>query len=292
MSSENGRASWPAWIAFALSAAAAWHVASSRAERQRLRKKGEIGTLGSAWYDVNGLRMHVRQSTSAARPATVPLICIHGWGVSGTYFLSAAERLATGFPVYVPDLPGHGLSDTPPTALDIPGLAQALMDWMDVAGITRATLVGQSMGCQVAVEAAIANPARIAQLVLIGPAPGPPGRSSVEQFARLLLGAPYERLSIIRHIIVDYLRMGRRLVPEFRSMMRHPFEKRLAGVNLPTLLVHGEKDWITPQWWMDRLAMRSGLARSEAIPGASHAVHYSAPEQVTEKIRQFLGKAA
>lgn len=241
---------------------------------------------------MNNLRIHVRQSTNAGGAAAVPLVCIHGWGVSGTYFIPTAERLATDFTVYVPDLPGHGLSDTAPTALDIPALAKALMDWMDVAGIARATLVGQSMGCQVAIEAAIANPTRISRLVLIGPAPGPTGRGSIEQFARLLLGVPYERPSIIRHVIVDYLRMGWRLVPEFCFMMGHPFEKRLGRIAMPALLLHGEKDWITPQWWIDRLALLPGLSRAEAIPGASHAVHYSAPEQIAGKIRHFLDETA
>lgn len=290
MSRKHGRIGWLACTALAITATTAWRMASSNAERRRLLRKGEIVPLRSTWYDVHGMRFHVRHSPVTATHAPVPLICIHGWGVSGAYFIPAAERLANGFSVHVPDLPGHGLSDTPPEALDVPGLAQALVDWMDSAGIARATLVGQSMGCQVAVEAAIAHPGRIERLVLIGPAPGPPGRGSGEQFARLLLGAPHERLSIMRHIVKDYLRMAWRLVPEFRFMTHHPFERRLAKVDLPTLLVHGEKDWITPQWWIDRLAALPATVRAEAIPGAAHAVHYSDPGPVAERIMRFLNE--
>lgn len=291
MRRKNSRTKRIACAALAIGAATAWHIAASRIKRQRLLDQGEISALRSRWFDVNGMRVHARYSAAAATQATVPLICIHGWGVSGAYFISTAERLATGFPVYVPDLPGHGLSNTPPKALDIPELAQALIDWMDTAGISRATLVGQSMGCQVAVEAAIAHPARIERLVLIGPAPGPPDRGSAEQLARLLLGTPYERLSIIRHVVADYVRMGLRLLPEFRFMMRHPFERKLVDVNIPTLLVHGEKDWITPQWWIDRLAILLRTDRTEVIAGSAHAVHYSAPAEVAEKIRHFIGGA-
>lgn len=291
MRRKNSRTRQLACAALAIGAATAWHVAASRTKRQRLLNQGEISSLRSAWFDVNGMRVHVRCSIAKAAHAALPLICVHGWGVSGSYFISTAERLATGFAVYVPDLPGHGLSDTPPKALDIPELAQALIDWMDTAGIPRATLVGQSMGCQVAVEAAIAHPGRIERLVLIGPAPGPPERSSAEQLGRLLLGTPYERLSIIRHVVIDYLRMGRRLLPEFRFMMRHPLEKRLVDVNLPALLVHGEKDWITPQWWIDRLANLLRTDRTEVIAGSAHAVHYNAPAEVAEIIRRFVAGA-
>jgi pimeloyl-ACP methyl ester carboxylesterase len=65
------------------------------------------------------------------------VVCVHGFGVSGRYFVPLARRLGARGPVYVPDLPGHGRSGTPPAPLDVPGLAHALVRWMDVAGLRR-----------------------------------------------------------------------------------------------------------------------------------------------------------
>lgn len=268
----------------------AWRAAS-RHERSRLMRSGEIAGLHSQYFHINRGRIHARLSNLEDTQAGLPVVFVHGWGVSGGYFTPLAEQLACAFPVFVPDLPGHGLSDTPPEALDMACLAQALVDSMDRAGIARASLIGHSMGCQIAVEAAHRHPERIARLVLIGPAPGPPGRGTVEQAVRLALGSPYERFSIIMHLARDYLRMGLRLIPEFRFMMRHRMEDTLPRIRLPTMLVVGEHDWIVPQRWLSHLSTLIQLERSATIPGEGHGVHYSAPEKVAEAIAPFLREA-
>jgi hypothetical protein len=52
-------------------------------------------------------------------------------GVSSSYFVPAAERLATEFDVYVHDIPAPGPSDTSDVQPDIPRLAEALVNWMN-----------------------------------------------------------------------------------------------------------------------------------------------------------------
>jgi Alpha/beta hydrolase family len=82
-----------------------------RRKRRRLLRAGAIRPLRSVWYNVDGLRMHARVSEGPAQPGPNPVILLHGLGVSSTYFLPAAERLASRFAVFAPDLPGHGRSD-------------------------------------------------------------------------------------------------------------------------------------------------------------------------------------
>ena len=46
-----------------------------------------------------------------------PVVLVHGFGVSGRYMLPLAEALARWFSVFVPELPGNGRSEKPPTPL-------------------------------------------------------------------------------------------------------------------------------------------------------------------------------
>lgn len=281
------RISGLALTALAVGALLACRIVRDRQERQHLLRRGEIRELRSLWHNVMGIRMHARCSLMPMRRRRVPVVMVHGWGISSSYQIPTAERLARDFDVFAPDLPGHGLSDAPSQPLDIPGLSRALVGWMDSAGIAKAALVGHSLGCQVAVDAALRHPERVTCLVLIGP-PDPAGRSTFVQFMRFLRGVVHERLSLAVPAIKDFLRVGRRLVPEYQSMIRDPIERKLAGLTVPVMLVRGEKDAIAPQPWMEQAARLAGTRRTAVIPEWGHAVQYSAPAELTETIRPFL----
>lgn len=231
--------------------------------------------------------MHARVSRNAASGA-LPVVFVHGFGISGGYFMPAAERLASYFSVYIPDLPGHGKSDTPPDPLDVEGLAQALIQWMDASHLPRVMLVGHSMGCQVAIEAALRHPDRIDRLVLIGLTPDPSARTVGQQVGRLLRGGAHEHPAINRYLVPDYLRMGKRLIPEFQAMLRDPIETKLPRLRAPVMLVRGEKDPVVPAAWFEEAARLLGEPRTAVIPKWGHAVQYSAPEQLLGAIRPFL----
>ncbi|MDQ3730948.1 MAG: alpha/beta fold hydrolase, partial [Pseudomonadota bacterium] len=149
---------WFAVAALATGVAITWRAVSAYRKRQYLLQRGDICELHSIWANVDGCRIHARVCT--ATQGATPIVFVHGLGVSASYFIPTAERLAADFPVYAPDLPGHGRSDTPLEALSISDLAQALLAWMDAMGIECAILVGQSMGGQIAVEAALQHPSR------------------------------------------------------------------------------------------------------------------------------------
>ena len=93
-----------------------------------------------------GLRLHVRQRL-VATPAGPSWVLVHGLAVSHRYLMPTAHPLAARHPVVVPDLPGFGLSDKPPTALDVTEHAAVLSGrrrvciTADQAGIHDAPLV-------------------------------------------------------------------------------------------------------------------------------------------------------
>lgn len=263
-----------------------WRCASR--ERHRLLKSGSIQPLQSAWYFVRGLRIHARIANAHTGNDRDNVVLIHGLGVSSSYFVPAAECLATQFAIFAPDLPGHGLSESLSRALNVQDLAEVALDWMRVAGLERASLVGHSMGCQIAVEMALRNPDRISRLVLIAPTPDPRARNVAAQLRRFLLDVFYERPSLTLIVLKDYVRMGTRFVSEFYAMLFHPMEKKLRDVTVPTLLARGENDPVVPQRWLEEAALLLGTDGVVVIPRWGHAVQYSAAPQLTRAIEPFL----
>lgn len=266
---------------------AAWRAMADPLRRRRHARR-EGSRLAEIRRTVGKCRIFARASIEAARPDRPPVVLVHGLGVSGSYFLPTAELLAREFAVYVPDLPGHGRSDTPDEPMDIPRLADALIAWMDSVGISRAALVGNSMGCQVIAEAAWRHPGRVNRLVLIGPSGDPLHGSAIRHLGRMLLDVPFERSSLIGVVLADYLRVGVRLAAEFRSMLEYRMEDRLAELAAPMMLVRGEHDPICPDRWLDRAARLSRTDQVAVIPWWGHAVNYSAPDALVAAIAPFL----
>jgi pimeloyl-ACP methyl ester carboxylesterase len=103
-------------------------------------------------------------------PVDAPaVVLVHGLGMSSRDMMPTADRLADRYRVYVPDLPGFGLSDTPPRILDIAETAAFLGVWIETLGLDRPALVANSVGCQVAIDLAMHRPSLVDRIVLQGP---------------------------------------------------------------------------------------------------------------------------
>lgn len=245
--------------------------------------------MQSRWMRVDGMRIHTRVSTIQHPPARLPVVCVHGLGVSGTYMIPTAALLAKHYHVYVPDLPGFGDSGTPRNVPDLRGLADALVAWMDAMELGPAALVGNSMGCQVAVHAAVDHPDRVARLVLQGPTIDPAARTVHGQMIRLLADALLEPPSMTVVAIRDYLKCGpARMLATLRHSLRDPIEEKLPLVDIPTLVVRGARDPIVPQRWAETAARLLPQGRLIVLPGAAHAINYAQPRELAREVRQFL----
>ena len=218
----------------------------------------------------------------------MPIVLVHGWGVSSSYFVPMAERLAAEFAVYAPDLPGHGRSDTPTHALGVDELANALLEWMTAMGIERAAIIGHSMGSQVTVAAALQQPERCERVVLMALTPDPQARSTSAHIHRFVSAGVHERLWLITHMITDFMRMGWRLVAEFRSLRDDPIERKLPKLTIPVMLVYGEKDSLVPRQWAKEAARLARAQRVAVIHGWGHAMQFSAPDETVEAVLPFL----
>jgi len=237
---------------------------------------------------VDGLRMHARVSGDGSA-SRLPVVLVHGLVVSGRYMVPLMDELARTHAVYAPDLPGFGRSEGPERALGVDGLADALAAWMREAGLDRAALVGNSMGCQVITSLALRHPGLVDRVVLQGPTMDPRARGMPRHVWRFLLDAPRERPSLTLVECLDLLRAGPvRSLRTFRHALDDPVEKRLPMVRVPALVVHGSRDRISPQAWAEEVARLLPEGRLVVLSGAPHAANYSAPEAFACAVRYFL----
>jgi pimeloyl-ACP methyl ester carboxylesterase len=128
-----------------------------------------------------------------------------------------AAELAHRYPVRVVDLPGFGLSHEPGRVLELPELADWLADWLTVAGVAPAALLGNSFGCQVIVELAARYPGLVRCLVLVGPTMDATERSAARQVMRWLRDLRHEDLLQLPILLRDVADAGpRRALRTFR----------------------------------------------------------------------------
>lgn len=192
-----------------------------------------------------------------------------------------ARRLASHRRVYAPDLPGFGRSDKPRRPLNIRELTDALAGWMRENELDGATLLANSIGCQIVVELAILCPELVGRIILVSPTVDQQARTVSRQFFRLLLDVPREPLMLPFIALLDYVQAGLgRAAQTFGYALQDRIEDKLPHVSQPTLVVRGERDPIVSQAWVEevnRLLPESGLV---VIPGAAHGVNYNSPEQL------------
>jgi len=263
------------------------------------------------------------------RGAKAPVLLCDGIGCDGYVWRYLRQDFADRHGLH-PHYRGHGRTAPPrdPTRVTIEDLADDVASVLDDADIDRAIVIGHSMGVQVALETYRRHRARVAALVLVCGASSHPlktfrGSGALEDLlpiierwihrvprvinrvTRTLLPTrlAYEvasRLEIRRELVepgdfMPYLegmaRIDARLfIAMLSSAGRHSADDLLPLIEVPTLVVAGERDGFTPA---DRSrAMAAAIPRSELleIANASHTAPIERPHLVDSTIRDFVAR--
>lgn len=224
-----------------------------------------------------------------APPPARRIVLVHGLGISSRYMLPTLVRLARRYCVFAPDLPGFGRSQKPRHALNIQQMADALAGWMNQNGLDHATLLGNSLGCQVIVDLAARYPRYVSRLILSSPTIDARARSSVRQIARVIADAPREKFSLDLLALSDYLEVG---IPRVLATLRHAIEDRieekLPAVHAPTLVIAGQRDPIVPPGWAAQVAGLLPHSHFIVLPNCGHGMNYSCPDALVNAVETFL----
>jgi pimeloyl-ACP methyl ester carboxylesterase len=237
---------------------------------------------------LEGRPVHYRRSTGGDG---VPIVHLHGLAISGDYLMPTARRLAGRHPTVVPDLPGYGRSPRREDVLGIPALGEAALAVLDALEIGRAVLVGNSMGCSIALEVAHLAPERVHSLVLVSPSGEVHHQPLLCALGRLAQDGLREPPTLVPVAVRDYLRFGTinglRL---FRQVASYPSLERLLRTPVGTLLVFGRRDPMMPS--PARVRELARLAPEHVtvalVEQSAHAVNFSHPQELAGAIERWL----
>ena len=160
----------------------------------------------------------------------VPVLAIHGLPGSHRDFRYVAASVLSlgGIRLIRPDLPGFG--DSPVQllrSLKVSDRAALILELMDALEIETAAVMGHSMGCAIACEAAAQQPDRVKALVLIA-SPGPKIHRAYVQ-ARMSLMSKVFRLPLVPALLKR---------PLARAYSKAGFPKRLTHAERVTAMIH------------------------------------------------------
>ncbi len=186
-------------------------------------------------------------------------------------------------------MPGFGRTPACGRSLTISEMADLVAAWMAASGLEGSTVVGHSIGAQVAAALAARHPEAVGGIVLIGPAVDRRARSLLAQVWRWQANAPAEPLSFHALAAYELGEMGPgRMLRALRHAVDDAIEDKLSALTCPVLLVRGERDRIAPQEWLDELQRRRPRSGLAVIPGAAHTVVYSRPAPLARIIIDFV----
>lgn len=142
---------------------------------------------------VQGLRIATAMSDAPrALLARAPLVVLPAADHTWEDYRAILEHFAPERRVFALDWPGFGASARPGPAdfaYSAEHYTEILTDWLNALGIARAVLVGNSVGGAAALRYAVAQPQRVAGLVLVSPA-GFTAPGLMRALASRVLGAP------------------------------------------------------------------------------------------------------
>ncbi|MBT9538777.1 pimeloyl-ACP methyl ester esterase BioH [Thiobacillus sp.] len=244
------------------------------------------------------------------RLAKPHLAMLHGWGMNARVFDTLTEWLADDFELHALSLPGHGGRAALPH--------NTLQSWADDLAQQlppQSTLLGWSLGGQVAMRAALDHPHAIARLVLLSSTPAfvataewPAGMAldDLEAFGRSLIADPdatlMRFLSLQTRGMAEQKPVLQRLRQTFAAVPSADAGALASGLDIlrdtdlrasvphltqPTLVLHGALDTLTPPAAGDWLAAHVPNAQRRILSRAAHAPQLSHSAEVAAAIREF-----
>lgn len=258
--------------------------ASSKVLRSRIIAVGGLPVPGDE------LPMHYLESTPPVPSDAPVVILVHGLALSGQYMVPTAEEFAPFCKVYVPDFPGFGDSGKPSYALDLAGLADSLAAWMEAMGLERASLLGNSFGCQIIAEFGARYPQKTERAVLQGPTTDPEERTWLMQFIRWQQNSKNNPPKMGDVANIDYAKCGLvRAAATFQFSLNHEMQERLSLIEAPALVVRGTEDPICRQDWAERVERLLPKGELVLIPDGAHTLVFTHPEKLVSAVRPFIG---
>lgn len=254
---------------------------------------------------INGVKLYYED-----RGQGTPVVLVHAFPLNGEMWRQQAEALEPTCRIIVPDMRGFGRSEV----LEGPSLMETLADdlasLLDVLSIDRAVIGGLSMGGYISFAFLRRHPQRVRGLIFANTratADSEEARAKREPTAQLVEtqgsgalantmipklltdSAPEELKNHLRHIIERNQPAG--LAAALRGMARRPDSSDLLpGIRVPTLVVAGEHDTLSPPAELRTLHTAISGSQFVEISAAAHASNLENPPAFNAALLGFMQK--
>jgi pimeloyl-ACP methyl ester carboxylesterase len=250
------------------------------------------------YLQINGHKYYYYRRDGEPLLLAKNLVFIHGSGGDHKLWSKQWNSFHAEVQVIIPDLPGHGLSRGGGRDR-IEEYAEWLKDFLDILNFENTILIGHSMGGAIAQEFALHYPGCLKALVLVG-------TGARLRVSPTILDLVCKDFEMMVHLSCEYAYSE--TVPE--EMVREGFEilsqntpkilhgdflacdrfdstDRLREITIPTLVICGNEDKLTPPLYSRYLHENIPNSFLHIIDGAGHMVMLETPKEFNEVIEKF-----
>jgi len=225
------------------------------------------------------------------------LVFIHGAGNRGRVWRGVMDHLKSTFQVIAPDLPGHGRSSCMLQKM-VEDYSQSVREFLETLKLQKVFLIGHSMGGAITIKAVLQCP-WVKGVVLVGTG------AQLKVNIKLLQGLRENFVESVGTMARWCFSKGTReeLIEEARDMMLqagrdvlyrdmhacsvYSGTEELKKFNIPTLVVCGEKDVMTPVDLSRDLVTQIKGGKLKLIPNSGHMVHLEQPQTLAKAIKDW-----
>jgi pimeloyl-ACP methyl ester carboxylesterase len=238
------------------------------------------------------------------------LVLLHGYvGDGPTTWRPQLDGLSDEFTVIAWDAPGAGRSTDPPERFGLDGYADCLAGFLEKLGLGTARVAGLSFGGILVLALQRRHSAISSALILAsayagwaGSLPPEVAEQRLRQALALADGTPETFVDALLPTMFSKT-MPRETVDAFRASMQafHPrgfaamarasaedVRDVLPHVDVPTLLVYGDRDVRAPLTVAETLQAAISGSRLVVLPEAGHVCNIEAPNEFNDAVRDFL----
>jgi len=249
------------------------------------------------FIEIDGLKIYYESKGEGAS-----VVLLHGWGGQTLSFKPVFDFLIKSRRVYVLDLPGFGRSDMPPHTWGTFDYASFISKFFTKLGITKAHIIGHSFGGRIAIVLAANFSEVVDRLILVNSAGIRPKRTlkyyifiTIAKIGKILLSSKIwgkygEHIKNALYYLVgseDYRTAGE-LRDVLVKVVNEDLRDLLPKIEVPTLLVWGEKDKKTPVSHARIMEEKIKKARLIILENAGHFSYLDEFPQFCRIVSEFL----
>jgi len=230
---------------------------------------------------------------------TATIVFVHGAGGSNLTWRFQLQNLTSKFRVIAVDLPGHGMSEGPAqtTIRSYAEYVEALMDALDLHNVI---LGGHSMGGAITLAIALRNPARLGGLLLVGTGARLRVLPTIFSLIRDNFEVAIEGMgnfafgpNVSQDIVEEHKRLMRQntpdvLIQDFTACDSFDIMDQIFEINLPTLILCGKDDRLTPSKYSELLHEKIGGSEAVFFEGCGHLPMAEQSAAFNEAVESFL----